>query len=132
MFENKSMLINSIDHINDLTIQKGAAEKNIAVQKRTLKLHQRDIDNHCCTCGGCHCSNDHVIHSKSDCKQMKMKQRVLTYLQQSLAESNLKLEQLNILLERGKQENRHAELKMNDSLISYIELSCAQALVVEE
>lgn len=122
--ERKTELIKSISHVNNISAKKKFAERNIAVQKRTLKRFQRDIQNHCCKCGGNHCSIDHTIHQNKDCKALKMKQQVFTYLQQSLNESIIRLRNLESSLEMVKQENRKASVKLNDSLISYIECSC--------
>ena len=99
-------------------------EKNIAVQNRTLKLHQRDIENHCCICGGVHRGNDHILTRKTDCSLLKMKQRVAKYLQQSLKESNVRLDEYKGILDKGFLENTEAKLNMNQSLISFIESAC--------
>lgn len=133
--EKRNEFMKSILHIKDIKAKRVIAAENLSVQKRTLKLYQRDIDNHCCICGGNHLhhhqrdsnSNNsyHEPFKNEDCKTLKMKKRVFSYLQQSLEESSMRLKDLNDTIQMGKEENTQAGLEMNKSLVSFIECSCA-------
>ena len=129
--DKRNELIKSISHVKEMKVKKVIAQENIIVQKRTLKLHQRDIENHCCICGGNHLHhsdsisiNNHEPHRNEECKILKMKKRVFLYLQQSLEESNMRLKELNGTIQKVEQKNTKAGLAMNKSLISFIECSC--------
>lgn len=110
--------IQSIACVNDKEVQKNITERNIAVQRRTLIRYQQDIDNYRCTCKESRLSTNH------ECKHLKMKQRVFTYLQESLKESNSKLKEMNDSIERENQKRRISKLTMIESLILYIQESC--------
>lgn len=129
--EKRKELMKSVSHIKMMKAKKVIAGGNLSVQKRTLKLYQRDIDNHCCICGGNHLhhsdsksTNYHEPYRNEECKILKMKKRVFSYLQQSLEESSMRLRDLNETIEKVGEKNAKAGLAMNKSLVSYIECSC--------
>lgn len=106
-----------------------ATKRNIAVQKRTLKFYHRELERHCCICGGIHVGTDHRMTKKQNCNMMKMKQKVSGYLQNSLEESNGRLEDLEAILQQGIRENADAKNNMNQSLISFVQSTC---VVIDE
>ena len=83
-------LNSSLQHIHERKRKVFTAEKNIAIQKRTLSYYKKELENHCCICGGLHIkSSNHIAANKPNCAAYKMKHQVFLYLSASLKKANL-------------------------------------------
>ena len=119
----------SLQHIHERKRKLFTTEKNIAIQKRTLSYYKKELDNHCCICGGIHIkSSNHVPTNKPNCAAYKMKHQVFLYLSASLKKANLELANMKVNVEDGLLQNKRAKVNMNQSLISFVESSlCLEA-----
>ena len=72
-----------------------AAEKRLAKAQATIKANERaisicsrEIEHHCCICGGIHVFGDHKPCQKQGCSRLMSKMKSLKYLERALEESN--------------------------------------------
>lgn len=128
----QSELNSSCQNIHERKHKMLVAEKNIAIQKRTLNYYKRELDNHCCICGGIHIpSSDHHVplNAKSNCSNYRKKHQVFLYLSASLKKANLELANKKDDLENGLLANKQAKVNMNQSLISFMESSLCVGII---
>jgi hypothetical protein len=67
------------------------AKKSVKIQILSIERCKKEIDHHCCQCGGIHVFNNHEPMHRKDCSRLKDKIRSLFYLKQALVEANEKL-----------------------------------------
>ena len=103
----------------DLSIKKKKLQKaqhDIVIQNRTIEVCQREINNHCCKCGGLHVFTDHKRTQREGCKRLKDKMRSLMYLQKGLVEATARLNICQIAVDERSAENKSAHANMTESL----------------
>ncbi len=67
------------------------AQNDVEIQDRSILLCKREIDHHCCQCGGIHVFMDHKPVQREGCKRLKDKFRSLMYLKESLKEAKVRM-----------------------------------------
>ena len=92
------------------------AQNDAAIQKRTIQVCKREIDNHCCQCGGLHIFADHAPTQREGCKRLKNKVRSLMYLKHGLKEATERVNICQIALDNGSAQNHNAQASMTASL----------------
>ncbi|GFH60812.1 predicted protein [Chaetoceros tenuissimus] len=87
------------------------AKKNVKIQILSIERCKKEIDHHCCQCGGIHVFNNHEPMHRKDCSRLKDKVRSLFYLKQALVEANeklfkceLDLAEINTNIDKAKEE----------------------------
>lgn len=110
----------SIDETTkDLTTKRRELQKarnRVQIQTRSIEVCKREIDNHCCQCGGIHIFSDHEPTQRKECKRLKNKSRSLMYLKQALKESSERVIVCQVAVDNGEVEVDTAQASMAEAL----------------
>ena len=115
--QNKKQRID--DTTKDLTTKRRDLQKainSVQIQTRSIVVCKREIDNHCCQCGGIHIFSDHERTQRKECKRLKNKTRSLMYLKQALRDSSESVILCQVAVDNGEVEVNTAQASMAEAL----------------
>ena len=116
MRNHKSGVDENLKHMDIQRTKLHKAQKDVVVQKRVIELCTREIDHHCCICGGIHVFSDHDIAKRDSCKRLKSKIRSLMYLKQGLKEAEVRVKLCQSALDESTTNTSDAQSNMALSL----------------
>jgi len=105
--------------LKDLAKRKNSlqkAQRNIVVQTRAIEVCKREIDHHCCQCGGIHVFSDHEPTQRESCQRLKNKVRSLGYLKQACKEASTRVKTCQMTVDNGIIKTNDAQAGMTASL----------------
>ena len=98
------------------------AQNDVEIQERSILVCKREIDHHCCQCGGIHVFMDHKPVQREGCKRLKNKFRSLMYLKEGLKEAKVRMNICESALNDVSALRYCAQTNMTSSLSDGISL----------
>jgi hypothetical protein len=118
----KESFSQSMKSVNDMTKLLKKAQYDVDVFVRSIQMCTKEIENHCCTCGGIHVFSDHEPTKMLSCKRLKAKNRSLMYLKKAKREASERMMDYKAGVkqcEREKEETRRSlSLLLKESLFN--------------
>ena len=78
------------------------AHNDVAIQQRTIQVCTREIEHHCCKCGGIHVFSDHEPAQREGCRRLKQKSKSLLYQKVALKEALERVDICQSAVDDGK------------------------------
>ncbi len=88
------------------------AQTDVSIQERAIIRCTREINHHCCMCGGIHVFSDHKPMQRQGCSRLRQKNRSLMYLKQSLTDASLRVNVCQVVVKESTEEVNEAKAKM--------------------
>ncbi len=88
------------------------AQTDVSIQERAIIRCTREINHHCCMCGGIHVFSDHKPMQRKGCSRLRQKNRSLMYLKQSLTDASLRLNVCQVVVKESTDDVNEAKAKM--------------------
>ena len=115
--KNKKEKLDSLNKdLRERTASMMKAKKNVKIQILSIERCKKEIDHHCCQCGGIHVFSSHEPMHRKDCNRLKDKTRSLFYLKQALVEANRILSKCDLDLAETTANIDKAKEEMTISL----------------
>jgi len=112
----KNLVDEKVQRMEQSTRHFDKAQNDVLIQRRAILTCEREIDHHCCICGGIHVFADHKVTKRKGCSRLKDKTRSLMYLKQSLSDAFLRVRTCQSVLDEDAREVSNAKALMADNL----------------
>ena len=93
------------------------AQATIKANERAISICSREIEHHCCICGGIHVFGDHKPFQRKGCPRLASKIKSLKYLERAFEESKRSYSTCKKEYEQNMRQKKEKKAKISSSLI---------------